>query len=534
MKGKTKTLLSLAIVISIVFAALPIAAVKALPTTVEVIFENGLHTIEKVPCNVFIVTFKIFDAPAMDFWDMEIHWNPAVLELQTGTTNDVVQGGFMSAFGTTVFALQAPNNAAGILPDIACGFLSGGPASGTGILMTIAFHAKATGTSAITIWQNGVESYLLNGADLVVFTEVNGQVDVPPPPATPPQAIITTPADGAMVPVCNDVLLGGLDSTDGFDTLPPPGEVCPITDYEWAVDFHNGTIAILHGGETFFHCDGPGLVTITLTVTAPDPTPPSAPGYVPTDSMTIEILQVAPVLGPSIDIYTARGGEGIFVDATDGQYPYHWSDAYGPQEEVCVFAKVTYNDEPVEYKPVVFEVMDPSGNGRDFRVVFTDANGIAAACFRIPWEGSDAEAMFGNWSILGVVSISEVEVHDVVKFKFGYILSIVGLTVTPFSLHKLETMTVDVDIQSISMAPYDTVLVITAADEAGVPIGFAYALFTVDPEDGLSAGHTITIPQWAFVGMGTVYVNLLTDWPGYGGVPYCPEETAPFLVLVTP
>jgi len=533
MKGEK--ILSLAIVLSIVLAALPIMAVKAVPpTTVEVFFENGLHEITKAPCNQFIVTIKIFDAPAMDFWDMEIHWDPAVLELSTGTTNDVVQGGFMSAFGSTVFALQNPDNVAGILPDIACGFLSGGPASGTGILMTIAFHAKATGDSAITIWLPAVESYLLNGAALVPFTAVDGIVHVPPPPATPPVAVITTPADGAQVPVCNDVLLDGSLSTNGFDTLPPPGEVCPIIDWMWTVDFHNGTIIELHDAHQSFHCDGPGLVTITLTVTAPDPHQPSAPGYVPTDSETITILQVAPSLGAAIDVYTARGGIGIFDDATDGPYPFYWSDAYGPQEEVCVFAKVTYNDEPVEYKPVIFEVIDALGNARDFRTAFTDANGIANACFRIPWQGSEAEALFGNWSIFAGVSISEVVVHDVVKFKFGYILSIRGIAVDPMSLYKGETMTIDVDIQSISMTPHDTVLTITAADECGVPIGLAYALFTVDPEDGFSAGHTITIPQWAYVGMGTIYVNLLTGWPMNGGVPYCPEETAPFIVLKTP
>jgi hypothetical protein len=536
MKGEK--LLSLAIVLSMLLAVLlPIAAVKAQPTTVEVFFENGLHEITKAPCNIFTVTIKIFEAPPMDFWDMEIHWDPAVLELQHGTIADVVEGAFMNHFGATIFTLQNPDNATGILPDIACGFLSGGPASGTGILMTIAFHAKATGDSAITIWLPGVESYLLFSGPPSVsypFAAVNGIVHVPPPPPTPPKAIITTPADGAQVPVCNDVLLDGSLSTAGFDTLPPPGETCPINDWKWEVNFHNGTIAELHDAHQSFHCDGPGLVTITLTVTAPDPTPPSAPGFVPTDSETIEILQVAPSLGPAIDVYTERGGTGIFVVATDGPYPYHWSDAYGPQEEVIVYAKVTYNDEPVEYKPVIFEVVDPLGAGRDFRTAFTGAGGIATTSFRIPWQGSGAESMFGNWSIVGVVSISEQIVSDIVKFKFGYILSIRGITVDPMSLHKGETMTIDVDIASISMTPHYTVLTITACDECGVPIGLAYALFTVDPEDGISAGQTITIPPWAYVGMGTIYVNLLTNWPQYSGVPYCPEETTPFIVLKTP
>jgi hypothetical protein len=532
MKGEK--LLSLAIVLSIVFAALPIAAVKAVPTTVEVVFENGQHEIIKAPCNQFIVSIKIFNSPPIDFWDMEIHWDPAVLELSTGTTSDVVEGTFMNAHGGTVFALQNPDNVAGILPDIACGFMGASTASGDGILMTIAFHAKATGDGAITIWLPGAESYLLLGSTLVPFEPVNGIVHVPPPPPTPPKAVITTPADGAQVPVCNDVLLDGSLSTVGFDTLPPPGEVCPITDWKWVVDFNNGTIVELHGAHQSFHCDGAGLVTITLTVTAPDPTPPSANGFVPTDSKTIQILQVAPSLGPAIDVYTERGGTGIFVVATDGPYPYHWSDAYGPQEEVIVYAKVTYNDEPVEYKPVIFEAIDPLGAGRDFRTAFTGAGGIATTSFRIPWEGSGAESLFGNWSILGVVSISEQVVSDIVKFKFGYILSIRGITVDPMSLHKGETMTIDVDIASISMTPHDTVLTITACDECGVPIGLAYALFTVDPEDGISAGQTITIPSWAYVGMGTIYVNLLTNWPQYSGVPYCPERTTPFIVLKTP
>jgi hypothetical protein len=198
-----------------------------------------------------------------------------------------------------------------------------------------------------------------------------------------------------------------------------------------------------------------------------------------------------------------------------------------------VHAKVTYNDEPVEYKPVGFEVINELGQRIDFRVEFTGPDGIATVCFRIPWQGSEAEDYFGNYSIVGTVDIAGTVVSDTVKFKYGYIIAIRDIDVDPISLHKLETMTIDVDLRSISMIARHVFLTIVASDECDVPIGIATAEFDVDPEDGWSAGHTITIPSWAFVGTGTIYVNVFTDYPSYGGVPYCPEGTEIFIILAT-
>jgi hypothetical protein len=263
-----------------------------------------------------------------------------------------------------------------------------------------------------------------------------------------------------------------------------------------------------------------------LTVTAPDPTPPTAGSYIETNSEKHVIMQVTPAVGPAIDVYTEKGGKGV-----GGDYPFGWSDAFGPQEEICVYAKVTYNDEPVEYKPVAFEVIDSNGTSRDYRTAFTNASGIAEVCFRIPWEGSDAELMFGDWSIVGTVDVAGQTVTDTVYFRFGYILSIRGITVTGSPLHKHESMTIDVDIKSISMTSKNAFLTIVAYDECGVPIGLASNGIIVDPEDGMQLGYTITIPSWAFVGTGTVYVNIFTAQPHVGGVPYCSEDSTIFIIL---
>jgi len=524
MKGKT--ILSLAIALSMMLAVMPIVAVKASPTTMEIIFENGLHEITKNACNNFVVTLAIRGTPPITQWITEITWDPAVLELVHPPPSkvDIHQGPFLSSVGSTVFLIKTPE--LGRLPEITCATLGLETNSGDGTLATIDFHAKAPGDSPITL----VRYVLLNGMTPVPCDKVDGLVHVPVPPATSPNAEFE-PEDGALITVCTDVVLDGSASTPGYDTLPPPGETCPITEYKWEIDIGNdGSIEMtLYGITNSFHCDGPGIVAITLTVTAPDPTPPSAPTYNPVNSEKHLIMQVAPVVGPAIDVYTERGGKGPL-----GPYPIGWSDAYGPQEEVMVHAKVTYNDEPVEYKPVAFEMNDPNGVARDYRVAFTDANGVATVAFRIPWEGSNAEDLFGNWYIYADVSIAEQSVQDIVAFRFGYIVSIRGIAVTPSSLHKLETMTIDVDLQSISMNSRTVFLTMVAHDECNVPIGLATSFFTVDPEDGISAGHTITIPSWAFVGTGRIYVNVFTIQPYVGGIPYCPEDSAIFIILKTP
>jgi hypothetical protein len=182
----------------------------------------------------------------------------------------------------------------------------------------------------------------------------------------------------------------------------------------------------------------------------------------------------------------------------------------------------------VEYKPVEFVIMDNNGDERDSRTAFTNASGIATVCFRIPWQGSDAENYFGNWSIYGTVDISQVQVSDTVMFKFGYILYIESVGVTPFSLSKGGTMSIDVTIGSIAFADYDAFLQISAHDNANVPIGQAFATITV-PASGLAVmGNTITVPDWAYVGSGVIYVDLLTS---KFGLPYCPEKTTAFLIV---
>jgi len=527
MKGKT--LLSLAIVATMILAALPIVAVKAVTDpTIEVCFEDGSHEISYAPCTNFTVDIKIFDTPAITQYIIRnITWDPTKLELKTGTEEDIVQGTFLG--GTFLVSLGIESDR---IAEVTEARVSG-TRSGSGLLFQVLFHCLAPGDTTIHL----EFAVLLNGLVIVPSSTVDALVHQVAPPATPPTAKIKEPLDGSTIFVCSYVTLDGSTSVDGWDTmgtLNPDGHACPITDWMWTLTFPNATVVVLHDEIIVdaFHCDGPGDVTITLTVTAPDWDLPSAPTYVDHNSKTITIHQVIKPVGPAIDVITQKGP--FPLGSTPNNNPIGVSDAFGPQEEVCQIAKVTYNDEPVEYKPVSFEKIDPHGIPREFRVAFTNASGIAMVCFRIPWEGSSAEDLFGNWTIFASVDVAQVVVTDSVIFEFGYIISIRDITVTGSPLYKGDTMTIDVDLKSISMVAHDVLLTIVACDECGVPIGLTADFITVAAYDGWSAGHTITIPSWAFVGTGTIYVNVFTDYPSLGGVPYCPEQTAIFTILATP
>jgi hypothetical protein len=438
-----------------------------------------------------------------------------------------------------MFLVKPIDHVAGSISEMTDLLMDPGTASGNGDLAYVTFKAIGFGVATIHITDPKVldEGSVETPADYVV----DGIVTIPVPSPTAPVAISTiTPAPPIYVGTL--LTLDGSASTDGIDTWPvPPGaENEPITEWKWDIDVGNdGSIEhTIYGEIQTYTCEGPGSVGITLTVTAPDQTPPTQT-YVDHSSTKKVINQLSVPMGPAIDLFD-------IVDCTPpyevrsvsslgpiGNYPDGWADVYGPQEEVCIAAKVTYNDEPVEYKPVGFEMIDANGIARDYRVAFTDADGIAIACFRIPWEGSNAEAEMGDWSVVGTVDVAGTTVTDTVKFRFNYILHTFSITVDPSTLKKLETLTIDVDIQSNSMNSRHVFLTMVAVDECKVPIDLAIDDFWVAPEDGMSLGNTITIPQWAFVGNAVLYVNLFTDAPSAGGLPYCPEHTAFFTILKT-
>jgi hypothetical protein len=210
-----------------------------------------------------------------------------------------------------------------------------------------------------------------------------------------------------------------------------------------------------------------------------------------------------------------------------------------------VYANVTYNAAPVWYKPVEFVVYLPNGSELASYEAFTNESGVAKVCFRIPWEGNASTESFGIMSINATVDISQVQVSSSVKFYYGWLLEINKITIAnAMSLHRYphlpDTMNINVTICSYTIkATLPAFIEITAVDNAMVPFGSVTATISpgippggVVPPTGVPTYNfttTITIPEWAYVGTGTLYVDLLNGTQT--GVPYCPEATAPFTIV---
>ena len=238
-----------------------------------------------------------------------------------------------------------------------------------------------------------------------------------------------------------------------------------------------------------------------------------------------------PCVGAGIDVFTQK------PDPYSGKGPNMPSDAFGPQEEVILHAYVSYSCSPVQSKLVVFEVKNPHGEPVAYRSATSNAEGIAASSFRIPWEGEEAEALFGEWTIFGSVEIAEQKVNDTCTFKFGWLIEIIQVETvdingnTKTSFRKGEHIHFNITVKNIAFTSKIATYTLVVYDECDVPIGRV-----ILHDWSISPGTTqifiidLQIPKWAYVGVGTVYANAYTNLPELHGTPYCPEISITFMI----
>jgi len=106
----------------------------------------------------------------------------------------------------------------------------------------------------------------------------------------------------------------------------------------------------------------------------------------------------------TLDLYNQRGGLG----------PNQPSGSFAPGENVELSALLKYNEDPVENKPVGFEVRNPTGEIVLIRSDMTNANGIAKINFTV--TGMCFPELFGQWSALAVSTVSGLIANDTLTF----------------------------------------------------------------------------------------------------------------------
>jgi hypothetical protein len=220
----------------------------------------------------------------------------------------------------------------------------------------------------------------------------------------------------------------------------------------------------------------------------------------------VATVQANPSEGRRIDLFTQKepySGRGINVS----------SDAFAPQEEVILYAYVTYGGDPVQNKPVDFNVFapDPSLEGFPlYRVPLTNASGIASISFRIPHPTSEIpeEVIFGTWFATAAVDIAGERVVDTLTFRVGWIVEILSIETIDTNLkpktHFAKGTCVGVKLHMRNIAMFSRIvnLVVTAYDNISVPFdSIIWNEFTVEPgETYIYAYCFLNISEQATIG----------------------------------
>ena len=229
-----------------------------------------------------------------------------------------------------------------------------------------------------------------------------------------------------------------------------------------------------------------------------------------------------------VDVYTQK-------EPYSGKGPNQSSDAFAPQEEVQLYAYVSYHGDPVANMLVAFEVNDPTGETHLYRTNSTDENGIATTSFRIPTTPT-----FGEWAVYATVDIAETTVNDILTFKVGWIIEVTQIKTVNYdgnpktSFTKGEHVHFNVTIRNIAFTSKEATITIVVYDECGVPIGHVTLQnWLIPPGTTQIFIIDLQIPKWAYVGVAAIYVNAYTDLPTQEGTPTCPEKSTTFLITKT-
>jgi hypothetical protein len=195
---------------------------------------------------------------------------------------------------------------------------------------------------------------------------------------------------------------------------------------------------------------------------------------------------------------------------------------FWPQKEVILHGFVMYNHWPEQQKDVAFQIIDPHGVTWAIICNRTNEDGIVWIHFRLPWPCDDPEYWFGVWTVVATVDIACTVYTDTLEFKYDYHVRVWKTTLDDTTYAHDDAIWVTIEFGTVSMQEFDVLFTITGTDETGVPFGFDYGWATAGGAEYCTyANGTITlhmlIPKFARAGSGTIYVQVLHNWPTLGG-----------------
>jgi len=271
-------------------------------------------------------------------------------------------------------------------------------------------------------------------------------------------------------------------------------------------------------------------------------------------TMNVKLKKLAVILITMVVLlsYILINMEVVYSNNTHGEFdlftqkdPYNGeganmpSDAFAPEEEVQIFALVTYNECPVQNILVAFEISGPRNpveNITFYRGVFTNETGVATISFRTP---SLNETTFGEWTVTGNTKIADLTFQDMITFKVGWIVEIVSVkTINENHIDQEKFVResyvgIKLALRNIAMTEKTATLTVTIYDCLNTPINSTKSNdFVLQPNGTLVYAYFfLYIPKSASIGRATVYACAFTITAGSNYVPYCPEVSKHFLII---
>ncbi len=315
----------------------------------------------------------------LNYWQAGVSFNPNVLECINYT-----EGPFLASAGTTVWQPGTIDNNAGVITPYGAHLATNIGANGSGTLAYVTFRVKDTGSSSIAL-QNVL---LLDANNAQISANVQpGFFELLPGIPKPPTAYFTWSPG---LPYVNDSITFDASSSTANNLHGI------IVNYNWTFGdgFHGQGMILNHA------FSNPGSFNVTLVVTDDNNL---------TGSFSKIVTVIALPVGPSIDVYTQKGGNGL-------NQP---SDTFAPEELIIIYAYATYDLVPVAGKVVTFNVYYPNGTLRIRRATQTFSNGIAYFTFLVY-----ALPDFGEYSVNASVTIGTKTVSDVCEFGINWLVQV--------------------------------------------------------------------------------------------------------------
>lgn len=462
----------------------------------------------------FTVNVKVTGITGLYGWQIKLYYNPNVLN---GT--GIIEGPFLKTQGESFFDFTCDdeyNSTHGLVTAFSTLVGEESAVNGTGVLLILTFKAKNIGNAILDLEETVLGDIDGNPMDNTVIDGVVQVVNLIHDVSV--ESLIAAPnkvVDGQTVDIHVIVANRG-NTTESFDVTIYYNET--VIEVRQVKDLAPKTTKALA-----FDWNTTGVVPNATCIIKAEAS------RVPLET----ILYNNVYEGGAVEVI-----QGIHDVAVTGVFCSSTSPYKGMKVNIYVMVEnkgdytetfnltVYRNETSIEIRPVrlqysVAEFITVAWDTADTEINATYL--LKAAASLVPDEKNTENNVFAD----GFVTVypptdSKIEIVELTACdESGHAVN--GFPVATTAYFKII-------VQSTSLEAEEILLTVNVYDSSGTAIG------VISFSGPIGSGTTtfrpgFPIPETASVGTATVYVNILTDWPHLGGVPYCPEESTTFEVF---